>query len=323
MVFMKIIKICHYCGKTYYVDKSQSERTKFCSDECFRKSKNTRVSYKCDYCNNEFLVRKSKLDKRFSGQIKYLCCSVECAKDIQKPKWSDIVSLFEEHNYLLLSDRYINAKTKLEYVCMNHKEHGSQYITYNNLRSGFGCKYCGYEQTAQKRRLPFDKVKEIFDNHDMILQDQEYINTQQKLAYICKHHIEIGVQYMTTSNAYKNYCPYCNIVKGENEILKFLTQHNIKFELHYSYDDLVGVGNRKLSYDFYLCDYNLLIEYQGEQHEHPVDSFGGDKQFDIQKEHDKRKKEYAQEHKIDLLEIWYYEFKDIENILNKKLFVLQ
>ena len=32
---------------------------------------------------------------------------------------------------------------------------------------------------------------------------------------------------------------------------------------------------------------------------------------------------FCHKHKIDLLEIWYYEFKDIENILNNKLFVLQ
>ena len=92
---------------------------------------------------------------------------------------------------------------------------------YNNLKFGWGCKYCGEERRAKSRRLSFEEVKEIFDKHDMILQDQEYINTQQKLAYLCKHHIEVGVQYMATVNAYKNYCPYCNIVKGEKVISDF------------------------------------------------------------------------------------------------------
>lgn len=317
---MKIIKFCHYCGKKYYVEKSQIGRTKFCSDECFRKSKNTQMTYHCDYCGNEFLVRKSKVDKRLNGDSKYLCCSSECAKEIQKPKWEDIVSVFEEHNYLLLSDHYTNAKTKLEYICPIHDEYGSQYVTYNNLKYGFGCKYCGADRRSEIRRLSFDKVKEIFYKHDMILLDQEYLNTQQKLKYICKHHPEVGIQCMATVNAYKNYCPYCNIVKGEKEISDFLLQHNIKFELHYTYDDLIGIKNRKLSYDFYLYDYNLLIEFQGEQHEHPVDVFGGEKQFVIQQEHDRRKRDYAESHNIDLLEIWYYEFKDIENILTNKLF---
>lgn len=317
---MKIIKFCHYCGKKYYVEKSQADRTKFCSDKCFRKNKNTQMLYPCDYCGNEFLVRKSKVDKRLCGDMKYLCCSSMCAKEIQKPRWEDIVELFESHNYLLLSNYYVNAKTKLEYICLNHQEHGSQYVLYNNLKYGFGCKYCGEDHRIQSRRLSFDEVKKIFDKHDMILLDQEYLNTQQKLAYICKHHPDVGAQYMATVNVYKNYCPYCNIVKGEKKIADFLLQHNIKFKLHHAYDDLIGVGNRKLSYDFYLHDYNLLIEFQGEQHEYPVDVFGGEKQFVVQQEHDKRKRDYAQKNNIDLLEIWYYEFKNIENILSNKLF---
>ena len=317
---MKIIKFCHYCGKRYYVQNSQKDRSKFCSDECFRKSKNTQVTYPCDCCGIEFLIKKSKVNKRLNGQSKYLCCSSECAKEIQKPKWNDIVSLFNKNNYLLLSDCYINAKTKLEYICLNHQEYGSQYVTYNNLKYGFGCKYCGEEQRLQRRRLPLEEVKKIFDKHDMILLDQEYKNTQQKLAYICKHHKEIGVQYMATVNAYKNYCPYCNIVKGEKVIADFLLKRNIKFKLHQTYEDLIGIKRKELSYDFYLYDYNLLIEFQGEQHDHPVEFFGGERQFEIQQEHDRRKNEYAITHHIDLLEIWYYEFNDIEKILNNKLF---
>ena len=41
----------------------------------------------------------------------------------------------------------------------------------------------------------------------MELLEQEYINNLQKLKYICKHHPEYGVQYMSVSNAYKQHCP--------------------------------------------------------------------------------------------------------------------
>ena len=317
---MKIIKFCHYCGKKYYVDKSQKDRSKFCSDECFRKNKNTQINYRCDYCGKSFLVRKSKVDKRTSGESKYLCCSLQCAKDIQKPKWEDIKALFEQNNYILHSTEYINAKSKLEYTCITHIDMGIQGVTYNNLKMGCGCKYCGMERTATSRRLSFNQVKEIFAKNDMILLDQEYRNTEEKLKYICKNHMEIGIQEMTTSNAYKNHCPYCNIIKGEKKILDFLICHKINFESHKSYDGLLGTGGGRLSYDFYLSDYNILIEYQGEQHGRPVDLFGGEQQFKIQQEHDRRKKEYALNNNIDLLEIWYYNFKNIESILTEKIF---
>ena len=40
--------------------------------------------------------------------------------------------------------------------------------------------------------------------------------------------------------------------------------------------------------------------------------------FDKQLEHDKRKREYAKSHNINLLEIWYFSFNDIDEILIKK-----
>lgn len=39
----------------------------------------------------------------------------------------------------------------------------------------------------------------------------------------------------------------------------------------------------------------------------------------IQDEHDKRKRNYAKEHNINLLEIWYYDMDNIEEILIKEL----
>lgn len=57
---------------------------------------------------------------------------------------------------------------------------------------------------------------------------------------------------------------------------------------------LVGDGGGNLSYDFYLKEDNLLIEYQGEFHD------GSDRMPDksylpTQQEHDRRKREYAEQ----------------------------
>ena len=56
---MKIEKTCQYCGKLYFVPPNQANRSKFCSDECFRKGRNTQVSCTCDYCGKSFMVKKS------------------------------------------------------------------------------------------------------------------------------------------------------------------------------------------------------------------------------------------------------------------------
>lgn len=277
------------------------------------------MKYICDYCGKEFLVKKSKVDKRLSGESKYLCCSAKCARDIQKPAWSNIVNLFEQYDYELLSTEYVSSKTKLAYICNKHRDNGIQYVTYNNLNFGYGCKFCGSNRTAAARRLTIEQVKDIFAKNDMILIDgQEYNNTSQKLAYICKHHQEYGIQYMTTSNAYRNRCPHCNVYKGELKISDYLLKNKVKFESQKRYPELVGVGHKPLSYDFYLPDENLLIEYQGEFHD-GTSRLLVNEDFEKQKEHDKRKREYAKQHNIKLLEIWYFDFARIETILKEAL----
>ena len=108
------------------------------------------------------------------------------------------------------------------------------------------------------------------------------------------------------------WCSHCSLSGGEKRIENWLRYNNIDYIYEQKYDNLTGINGGNLSYDFYLPKYNLLIEYQGEQHEHQCGIFGD---FERQQEHDKRKREYAKEHNIELLEIWYWDFDRIEEIL--------
>lgn len=95
-----------------------------------------------------------------------------------------------------------------------------------------------------------------------------------------------------------------------------LTEYGIKFIPQKSFDGLLGIKGNPLTYDFYIPACNLLIEYQGEYHDHSV-SFQTDEDFEKQKEHDRRKREYAEVHGIHLLEIWYYD--NLEEKLRQEL----
>ena len=101
-------------------------------------------------------------------------------------------------------------------------------------------------------------------------------------------------------------------------LLNFLISKGVNHEKQKKFDWL---GRQSL--DFFLPDYNIAIECQGIQHEQPVNFFGGEEQFKIQKEHDKRKKEYSKSHNIELLEIWYYEYNNVEEILTSRLALKQ
>ena len=117
-------------------------------------------------------------------------------------------------------------------------------------------------------------------------------------------------------------CPICSESHGERKIREYLIKNNIEFIPQKTFPNLRGTGYKPLSYDFYIPFKNLLIEFQGEQHYRPVDFSGKDmkqaeKDFEIQQEYDRRKREYAQQNNIDLLEITYLEEDKIEEILDK------
>jgi hypothetical protein len=133
----------------------------------------------------------------------------------------------------------------------------------------------------------------------------------------CKHEWQTSVYSRNIGRG----CPICKESKGENQITKYLNFNNINFIPQMTYDGLVGVRNGDLSYDFYIPNYNLLIEYQGEFHDDTAYKKKAQslKEFETQIEHDKRKRDYAINNNIKLLEIWYYDFDNIENILTKEL----
>lgn len=113
-------------------------------------------------------------------------------------------------------------------------------------------------------------------------------------------------------------CPACKLSRGESAISSYLERNNIEYCSQKTFEDLSG-DCKKLRYDFYLKDYNLLIEFQGIQHEQPVDVFGGLDGFVRRQRYDNLKRSYALKHNIPLLEIWYYDFNNIEQILSEQL----
>lgn len=113
-------------------------------------------------------------------------------------------------------------------------------------------------------------------------------------------------------------CPKCNrkISKGEQKIIKWLNFNQI----NYTPQKKINIRGHHLTFDFYLNDYDLYIEYNGEQHYHPVNFFGGENKFKKQIEYDKLKKEFL---KDKLLVISYLDFNNIESILKSSTTILK
>lgn len=133
---------------------------------------------------------------------------------------------------------------------------------------------------------------------------EQYINCYTKIKHKCN---KCGFVYpQTPSNHLKGKgCPKCKQSQGEKFIQNWLDKNNIKYE---SQKKFKGLKDKALlSYDFYLPNQKVLIEYQGAQHYESIRFNGSRKKSNLQKQkfHDKLKEDYAKEHGYKLLQIYY------------------
>ncbi len=107
-------------------------------------------------------------------------------------------------------------------------------------------------------------------------------------------------------------CPNCNnaISKGERRILEFLQEKNIKFFHEYKF---LWQSHPLYRYDFFLPDYNLIIEYNGIQHYETTSFLHLSLEENI--EHDRIKREEALNNGYNYLVIPYTKYNAIAQIL--------
>lgn len=114
------------------------------------------------------------------------------------------------------------------------------------------------------------------------------------------------------------------ISKGEKKIAQFFDFHNIEYVREKIFKDCVNVAGNHLRFDFYLEQFNVLIEYQGQHHEKPVNKYRRAKiVHEKTTVHDEIKEIYAAENQINLLKIYYPDYNKVEEILTNLLKEIQ
>ena len=228
--------------------------------------------HRCPYCYGSI----KKTDTQFKQEVKNL--------------------VGDEYTFL---DNYVNDGSKLK---VKHNKCGNIYkVTPSHFFEGTRCPYC--YGNFKKTNVQFKcEVYSLVGNEYTFL--DQYVDRKTKLRV--KHNKCNNIYEVTPGNFFTGYrCPYCNSPKGETLITKILNNLNIHFEYQKTFNDLKDT--QPLSYDFFISSQGILIEYQGRQHYEPVDHFGGEDQFKIQRKHDKIKADYAKSHNYNLIDIPYTE----------------
>lgn len=323
---------CHPKTKKYYLDKGYSYTKKgdvfFVKAKDLPKNSHECIKVICDYCGEAYYPIASNYNNRKNKEFD-ACDKCRTLKGRDSTLWqrknntfNKLNNICKQNDYILLTDEseYKNGYSTIVYQC---KKHGVQYSNAEMMLSGRLCKECGYEIAAKKTTLSSEHVKNKIEafNGNKLLNAEEYAGARvRNLNILCA----CGNVYTTCFNDYMNRdsakrCPVCSgkISSGEFAVKQVLENHHINFIQQKTFD---GCKDKNLlPFDFYLPDYNMMIEYDGKQHYEPVEYFGGKESFDYTVRHDAIKNEYCKDNNIDILRIPYWYEDNIESIITKKL----
>lgn len=320
---------CPECGKRQISEKMSLSNEEFIEKlNEYNKQNNTFWFTDEKYHNNrtpmKFICKKdgffiiAKPSNLLSGFYRCRGCD-------RTLKEKELINHIQNNNLPIeIIGEYINNRTKIKCKCtLCNKEY---FVTPNSIiATNAICRDCAYIKMGINSRASIDEfLLKLKENNPEIEYINGYDGMSKRVNVCCK---KCGYKWNPLAKSITNDgkgCPSCNMSKGEKKIEEILNDMNINYSSQKTFDGLLGIGNKKIRYDFYLPNQNILIEYQGIQHESPTDFSGKGKEFAFecfktQQEHDKRKREYAKKNNIKLLEIWYYDFDNIENILKSHL----
>ena len=251
------------------------------------------VTFICNTCGKEQTVQRGEVLLRKGKQYQCRYCH-NSKENVRKENIHKVQYLCKQKGYLELTDTPFGRTWK------------------------FKCNKCGKEFNREYRRFLKNPTCPSCDtyaqtnyqawwekfclNHNPA--DYEVLNPEQfnethkkiKIRHSCGFIWEAK-----PSNLYVSYCPKCNrkISNGEKFIMQWLEQNNIKYEWQYQ----INPFQKKYLYiDFYLPIQNIAIEYQGLQHEKPIQGWRPE-DFNIRQQNDNIKRQYCKDNDIILYEI--------------------
>jgi len=216
-----------------------------------------------------------------------------------------------KYDYSLVKQIESN-KSKIEIIC---KKHGifNQRVS-NHINLGDGCPKCVGVGKWSDDVLKNEFQKVHFDKYDY--SKVKFEGVKNKVIIICKDHGEF------VQNIHKHIkgqgCPECKFNSIGEEYIKFyLEENNIKYIRQHRFDTCRYIN--KLSFDFYLPELEICIEFDGIQHFKPVKEFGGESEFQKIIERDNCKNKWCSENNLKLIRIKYNQINKIRKILEKQL----
>jgi hypothetical protein len=241
--------------------------------------------------------------------------------------YNDVKKYIESFGCKLLSDEYINNRYLLHIQCQCGNM--NWYTRFDNFKHGQRCQKCRIINISRKNiERHIKQIGNLKITHPNLCNEWNYnknkgivpenfsFGSSKKVWWICS---VCGYEWCAAIGERtkdRMRCKKCKRSIGEERIMYFLDKFGISYFYQHKFDDCRN--KNKLSFDFYLPNHAICIEYDGEFH-YKKRIQVTDKEFENEKLRDEIKNIYCKNNNIKLIRIPYWNKKEIESILKLEL----
>ena len=205
-----------------------------------------------------------------------------------------------KNKYDYSKTNYTVTRDYIEIVCPIH---GAFTQKANNHLNGLGCPGCSVSpkrvfNTEQFIERANEVHNDLYDYSKVV-----YVDSKSNVIITCRKESHGDFLQRPLNHLSGTGCPICSESKGELAIRSVVLKNNIAFKREYNLPEV----NLRLRCDFYLPEYDLLIEFHGQQHYDYIPFFhrNGEEDLVKQKRRDILVRHLSKEFKYNYLEFNY------------------
>ena len=230
----------------------------------------------CPDCKHEFTSTLSIVSKSDGNFCPYcsshkLCNDADCDRCVDKSfAYNEMALCWSEKNKLSALDVFLSSDRKFIFDCPNCK-HEFDIRLANISHSDHFCPYCSSQKLCNDANCIFcfnksfasHKKSEHWSGDNILTPRQVFKGSRKKYKFDCPD-CERSFSMCPNHINYGSFCSHC-VNKTEHLLLKFLEDNfdtKIKHQKKFDWCRNIKI----LRFDFFIEEYNLLIELDGPQH---------------------------------------------------------
>ncbi|GMM54199.1 hypothetical protein DAKH74_008150 [Maudiozyma humilis] len=242
-----------------------------------------------------------KVHGSFTQAARHLLNKKGCSKCASFQRWSSkgTDKFGGKYKYNILSFKTTNHDTIIK--CEDHGFFTQNASEHTRAKMKTPCPVCNansrlttVEQFIRKARLRHGDTY----GYDAVVLGPD--NIRSLVRIFCRN-CNLHFEQVANNHLAGNGCPVCCESFGERAVRVVLDSTEEEYVAQKRFDGLEDRGALRI--DFFLPRLNLAIEFDGEQHFHPVERFGGESRFRAQQRKDGLKTDFCRSKRINFLRL--------------------